>query len=56
VLPVDRGNAKVIFHTEDYAHKIATILEDRQAKGPTEAVERKTFALIRTSLLSDKVA
>jgi hypothetical protein len=52
---VDKGNVTVIFNTEDYARKTATLLEDpeyrRLDKNPTDAVDRKTSALIKMSSL-----
>jgi hypothetical protein len=50
----------LIFDTEDYTCKIARILEDpvyrRLDKDLTEAVERKTIALISRSSLPKGVA
>jgi hypothetical protein len=54
VLPKDKGKATIILNTEGYICKIATLLENpsyrRLDKDRTEATDRKTSALIRSSL------
>jgi hypothetical protein len=50
----------MILNTEDYTHKTVIHLEDpkyrRLNKNPTEAIQRKTSALIRRSSLPEKGA
>jgi hypothetical protein len=59
VLSADKSNATVILSTEDYTHKIATLLGDpayrRLDKDRTESVEGKTSVLIKKSSLLEEV-
>jgi hypothetical protein len=48
VLPAEKGNATGVLNTVNYNQKMASFLDD-----PTETVEKKTTALIKTSLPQD---
>jgi hypothetical protein len=56
---VDKGNATIILNTEDYKHKVTSLLEDtsyrRIDKDPTEKTERKTSWLLKNSTLTEDI-
>jgi hypothetical protein len=58
ILPADKGNATVVHNTIDYKHKISSLLEETTyrmlTKDPTEAIERKTKLLLKTSSLTEE--
>jgi hypothetical protein len=59
ILPADKGNADVILNTEDYKHKVISLLEDtsykKLGKDSTEKTERIPSLLLKTSSLTEDI-